>query len=270
MPRKVVPRWGKTGVMKVPSFTLSEEQFTELSGLLSPSSQLKATLEWIGARYLLWLQQDERGPSQAERNAALKQLLGTPQELEPMLAKLDYATQDELLDVLWARLIASGRKLVLLDQIARDDPELVIDCATYLLAQGKKRRGPARRKTLPIIIRWLASMYEETTGRTFTHTPYVKTKYKGTPQSHGGQFVTAFLKMVDPKLPKTAIPPKWRALLQPERAGIRAFLARYKLSNRDFIRQAPDLARGHTLWPRSEIACPCRPRLPTSRPFDIS
>lgn len=107
--------------------------------------------------------------------------------------------------MLWARLLASGRKLALLDQIARDDPELIIDCTKELLAKGKKRRGPAPRKTLPIIIRWLTAIYEETTGRTFTHTPYEKTKYKGTPQSHAGQFVTAFLKMVDPKLPNTAI-----------------------------------------------------------------
>jgi hypothetical protein len=205
-----VPRWEEIGAMKVPTFTLSEEQFTELTRLLGLRAsdvppQLKATLEWIGARYLLWLQQDEKGPSQAERNAALKRLLGTPQGLEPILARLDYATQDALLDVLWARLIASGRKLVLLDQIARDDPELVIDCAKHVLAQGKKRRGPPPRKTLPSIIRWLAAIYEQTTGSTFTHTPYEKTKYKGTPQSHAGQFVTAFLKMVDPKLPKTAI-----------------------------------------------------------------
>ena len=210
MPRKVTPRWGKAGVMKVPSFTLSDEQFAELVRLLGLSAletppQLKAKLEWIGTRYLLWIQQDEKGPSQAERNAALRKVLASPQELAPILAELDYATQGELLDILWAHLLATGGKLGLLDQIALEDPELVIDCARRLLAEGKKRRGPASRKTLPIIIAWLASIYEETTGVKFTHTPYEKAKYKGTPQSHAGQFVTAFLKMVDPKLPETAI-----------------------------------------------------------------
>jgi len=196
--------------MKVPPFTLSEEQFTELSRLLGLSAsdavpQLKPTLEWIGARYLLWFHQDERGPSQAERNAALTQLLRTPQELEPNLPRLDYATQAELLDMIWACLNFSGRKLVLLDQIARDNPERVISCAKHLLAKGKKRRGPKDRKTMPIIIRWLAVIYEETTGRTVTHTPYEKTTYMGTPQSQAGQFVMAFLKMVDPNLPETAV-----------------------------------------------------------------
>jgi len=103
------------------------------------------------------------------------------------------------------RLLARGEKPALFDQIARNDPELVVDCAKRLLAKGQKRPGPGSRKTLPIVIRWLASIYEETTGLKFTHTPYAKTKYKGTPQSHAGQFVTTFLKMVDPKLPETAI-----------------------------------------------------------------
>ena len=210
MPRKVTPRWGDTGVMKVPTFTLDEEDLAEIGSALGiraseTLSQLKPSLEEIGARCLLWFQQDERGPSQAERNAALKKVLASPQELERKLALLDYATRGELLDELWASLLARGEKLGLLDQIARDDPKLVIDCAKRLLAKGQKRRGPGSRKTLPIVIRWLASIYEETTGLKFTHTPYAKTKYKGTPQSHAGQFVTAFLKMVDPKLPETTI-----------------------------------------------------------------
>jgi hypothetical protein len=211
MPRKVSPRWGEPGIdkVKVPSFTLNDQQMALLGRHLGNSSethlQLKRQLEWIGARCRLWTQQDEKGSSRAERNAALKRVLASPRELERNLAQLDHATQGELLDMLWAHLQTRGAKLGLLDQIARDDPELVIDCAKRLLAKGQKRRGPGSRKTLPIIIGWLASIYEGTTGRTFTHTPYEKTKYKGTPQSHAGQFVTAFLRMVDPKLPETAI-----------------------------------------------------------------
>jgi hypothetical protein len=195
--------------MKVPTFTLDDEDLDEVGSALGISAgealELKPSLEEIGARYLLWFEQDESGPSQAERNAALKKVLASPQELERNLAQLDHATQCELLDMLWAHLLTRGEQLGPLDQIARDDPELVMDCAKRLLAKGQKRRGPGCRKTLPIIIRWLASIYAETTDLDFTHTPYEKTKYKGTPQSHAGQFVTAFLTMVDPKLPETAI-----------------------------------------------------------------
>ena len=208
MPRKVIPRWGETGVMKVPSFTLDDEQLAEIDAYLGLStldslSQLKATLEWIGGRYRLWIQQDERGPSRAEQNAALKKLLASPRELESLLAQLDYATQAELLDMLWTHPLAKSRGgIVQLDQCARDTPELVIDCIKCVLSEGDKRRGPAGRKTLPIIIGWLASIYEETTGFKFTHTPYYRCAYTSAPQSHAGHFVTTFLRMVDPDLPK--------------------------------------------------------------------
>jgi hypothetical protein len=107
-----------------------------------------------------------------------------------------------LLDILWTHPLTKSRgRLELLDDVARDDSELVIDCAKLLLATGEKRRGQAPRKTLPIVISWLASIYEETTGLKFTHTPYYRCEYTSVPQSHAGRFVTTFLWMVDPDLP---------------------------------------------------------------------
>jgi hypothetical protein len=190
---------------------LSPDQLAALAGLLEvdrPAAieTLKLNLEWIGARYLVWFRQDEEGPSRAEQNAALKKLSASPDELEPILAKLDYATQARLVHVLWTHPLTKYRgDVTRLDQIARDAPELVLNCAKLALAAGKKRGGSSPRKTLPLIIRWLASIYEETTGREFTHNPYNKTEYMGTPQSDAGRFVTAFLGMVDPDLPPRAI-----------------------------------------------------------------
>ena len=60
---------------------------------LEMSGKLKTTLEWIGTCYLLWLQQDEKGPSRAERNAKLKQLLASTKELDWTPARLSYATK---------------------------------------------------------------------------------------------------------------------------------------------------------------------------------
>ena len=69
--------------------------------------------------------------------------MASPKELQRNLAQLDYATYGELQDKVWVHLLESGRRLGLLDQIARDDPDFVIDCATRLVAEGQKRRGPA-------------------------------------------------------------------------------------------------------------------------------
>jgi hypothetical protein len=100
MSRKVLPRWGEIGVTKVPIFTVSNEQFADLCTQLGLTKsdippQLKARLERIATRYRLWVQQDEKGPSQAERNAALKQVLASPQDLELRLAQLDFTTEGE-------------------------------------------------------------------------------------------------------------------------------------------------------------------------------
>ena len=131
-------------------------------------SELKSKLEPIGARYRIYIQQDKRGPSRAERNAALKKVLASPEELQRNLAQLDSATYGELQDKVWVHLLAGGRRLGLLDQIAREDPDFVIDCATRVVSEGQKRRGPAGSRTLTIVISLLASVYEETTGLTFT------------------------------------------------------------------------------------------------------
>jgi hypothetical protein len=75
MPRKVQPRWGDTGVARVPDFKFSADQLAAIAGILEIDSaaaiaKLKSELESIGARCRLWFQQDEKGPSWAEQNAA--------------------------------------------------------------------------------------------------------------------------------------------------------------------------------------------------------
>ena len=71
MPRKVVPRWGDIGVAKVPRFTLKHKQVANLGRCLglraSALARQKANLESIGARYRLWLQQDEMDPRKRSR-----------------------------------------------------------------------------------------------------------------------------------------------------------------------------------------------------------
>ena len=120
--------------------------------------------------------------------------------------QLDYATRARLVDALLSHPLTKYRGgITQLDQIARDTPELVLNCAKRALVEGQRRRGPSPRKTLPAIIRWLAAVYEATTGREFTHTLDEKTEYTGTPQSHAGRFVTRFLRMVDKDLAGTAI-----------------------------------------------------------------
>jgi hypothetical protein len=88
----------------VPDFKLSADQVAVLARILEidrpPTiAKLKSELESIGAYYPVWLQQDEKGPSWAEQNAALKKLLASP-EPKLTLARLDYATQSRVVGAL--------------------------------------------------------------------------------------------------------------------------------------------------------------------------
>jgi hypothetical protein len=157
MPRKVQPRWDAWGGEKVPDFVLSADQVAALAGILEIDNRaaivkLKQSLEWLGAYYPVWLQQDEKGPSRAEQNAALKKLLAS---LEPKLtlAQLDYATRGQVLDELWTHPCpGSGEIVEDLLEVTDDTLEHVLHCAELALADGQKRRGPPPRKTLPSII----------------------------------------------------------------------------------------------------------------------
>src|SRR5262245_40533033 len=138
MPRKVQPRWGASGVEKVPDFKLSGDQLAALAEILEIDSpparaKLKSGLESIGARHRMWFQQDEKGPSWAEQNAALKKLLASP-ESKLTLARLDYATQSRVLDELWThRCPRSGEVVENLLEVTDDALEHVLHCAKLAL-----------------------------------------------------------------------------------------------------------------------------------------
>ena len=129
------------------------------------------------------------------------------------LARLDYATQGRVLDQLWMHPCpGSGEIVEQLHQVTDDTLEHVLHCAELALAEGRKRRGPPTPTTLPLVIERLAKAYEETTGQRLRHTPYAKTKYKGTPQSKAGRFMAAFLKIVDPACQRHRSRQNWRGL----------------------------------------------------------
>jgi hypothetical protein len=192
MPKKVQPRWAAMRDAEVPDFKLSADQVAALAKMIeihSPAAManLKPSLEQIGVYYLRGLQQDEKGPSRAEQNAALRRVIRSGRELSSTLARLDDATHGRLLDALMMQPVIEARPVIeqLNNWAAAVDH--AVECATLALATGQKG-GPSPRITLPIIIGFLASVYEEATGLEFTHTPYADDKYQGAPQSQAGRF----------------------------------------------------------------------------------
>lgn len=226
MSRKTRPRWGNHGVTEVPDFALSPEQARSLAAMLDVTrpddiDSLKQELEEIGRFYLRWSAQDEKGPSRAERNAALREVVEATQRLELLLKALDHASEADLMDALapyrsetWEfdeegnvkdthESQEFGFRQI---QTLRDRLTHFNESAAPYLRSRLHQGGPDPRKTLPAIIGFLAEVYEQETSKPLTHNPYQGVEdYKGLPQSQAGRFMAAFLKIVDPELPATSI-----------------------------------------------------------------
>jgi hypothetical protein len=86
-----------------------------------------------------------------------------------------------------------------------DRLEIVADGAARTLKRGKKRTGPRRNPAIDRIMPDLKRLYEQHTGKVFSHNPKRKTEYVGQPQSPAGRFVAAFFQAVDPSVTQTAI-----------------------------------------------------------------
>lgn len=225
MARKTKPRWGEHGVSEVPDFALTAEQARDVATILGITQQadidrLAAELNEIGGQYLRWTVQDEHGPTRAERNAALQEVLKTSRRLELQLKSLDHASEADLIDALpLFRMklseydddgdVSAEREWQELgfDQIQalRDRLAYFNTAATVLLQRQARRRGPDRKKTLPAVTEMLAEIYERATGRPPTHTPSKGTEYMSAPQSQAGRFIACFVKILDPEMPPSTI-----------------------------------------------------------------
>jgi len=83
--------------------------------------------------------------------------------------------------------------------------EIVADGAARTLELGNKRTGPRRNPAIDRIMPDLKRLYEQYTGKLFSHNPKLKTRYLGQPQSAAGRYVVRFFQAVDPSITQTAI-----------------------------------------------------------------
>ena len=150
------------------------------------------------ARTFLWLrnQYSDRW-TQAEQNAALAKIAHVARELAGKFCCLD-------MEVEWALLQSAALSDGYLRDLS-DRLEIVADGAARTLKRGKERPGPRRNPAIDRIMPDLKRLYEQHTGKIFSHNPKRKTEYLGQPQSPAGRFVAAFFQAVDPSITQTAI-----------------------------------------------------------------
>ena len=242
MSKKSKPRWGDHGATEVADFELSAGKAQEIAAILGITNsvevqRLAAELNDIGCQYLRWIAQDEQGPSRAERNAALEQVVETSRCLEQQLKALDHATESILVDALPPYLPpGSGKTVDSGGTVKQSIAELGFSQiealrhrlshfnsrASALLRRQKHRGGPDPKKTLPAIVDTLADIFERETGMAPTHTPFKDTEYKSGPQSQAGRFIALFIEIVDPKVPPSTVSSTLAEVLKKRRAQVKA------------------------------------------------
>ncbi len=201
MSRRNLPRCGCDPVQIVQPFGFTAAQRQQILDALpcvrAEESEFIAGLECCARRFL-WLrnQYHARG-TQAEQNAALAAIVHLAGELKRLLCCLD-------IEVEWALWQSAALSDGFLPDLG-DRLEIVADGAARTLELGKKRTGPRRNPTIDRIMPDLKRLYEQYTGKLFSHNPKLKSRYLGQPQSAAGRYVAGFFQAVDPSITQTAI-----------------------------------------------------------------
>jgi hypothetical protein len=201
MSRRNLPRCGCDPVQIVQPFHVTAAQRQQILDALpcvrGEESEFIAGLERC-ARTFLWLRNQYHARwTQAEQNAALTAIVHLAGGLKRQLCYPD-------IEVEWALSQSAALSDGYLPDLC-DRLEIVADGAARTLELGKKRTGPRRNPAIDRIMPDLKRLYEQYTGKLFSHNPKLKTRYLGQPQSAAGRYVAAFFQAVDPSITQTAI-----------------------------------------------------------------
>jgi hypothetical protein len=201
MSRRNLPRGGYDPVQVVQPFRFTaahrQQILDALPCLRGEESEFIAGLECC-ARMFVWLRDQYRARStQAEQNAALTEIVHLAGKLATQLRSLD-------IEVEWALWQSAALSDGYLPDLC-ERLEIVADGAARTLELGKKRTGPRRNPAIDRIMPDLKRLYEQYTGKLFSHNPKLKTRYLGQPQSAAGRYVAGFFQAVDPSITQTEI-----------------------------------------------------------------
>jgi hypothetical protein len=201
MSRRILPRRGYDPVQIVQPFGFTAAQRQQILEPLpcvrGEESEFIAGLERC-ARTFLWLRNQHHARwTQAQQNAALSEIGHLAEKLKRRLCCLDIECE-------WALSQSAALTDGYLPDLS-DRLEIVADGAARTLELGKKRTGPRPNPAIDRIMPDLKRLYEQYTGKLFSHNPKLKTRYLGQPQSAAGRYVAAFFQAVDPSISQTAI-----------------------------------------------------------------
>jgi hypothetical protein len=197
----------------VKNWSLTDDQTEQLARLLGICSeervaQLRADIEYLGARHIRRAKQDVRRPSVASQNAQLKEIKRLASPLAHRLQTLDDETEWQLF-LHYPRTGSTWADQKLGDPlfVYRSSAHIknLAEAANRAICLRARKRGPHPDTSLHLLIQLLCELYENYSGKRVSHSPYAKTEYTGMPQSRAGQFVLAAVKMIEPTIRPTRI-----------------------------------------------------------------
>jgi hypothetical protein len=215
MPRKIRPKYGIDPVQEVPAFSFTDAQIEHLFALAPVEGdrrEIAAQLERCARDYFWLRNQNQKKPTRAEQNAALKEVGQLARGLEMRLRSLDTDTEWELMVTAPAFHTSNFT-----DSVAD-----LADRAEQALRAGKQNSGRRIQTHVQRTVVRLANFYEQFTGEPFSHNPKLLTEYDGTPHSPAGNFMVAFFQIVDPKISSTSLSTAMASIVKFRRARDKA------------------------------------------------
>jgi len=207
-----MPTADEPALASAPAWSMSTGELEKTADLLGvvecpEREKLHAAIAAAAGCYLRWTKQERATPPLTQQKEQLTKVKNAAGRLVTEVEKLTRNPDAEFAFLYQLQRSRDGE----ISNAAGFAMSMTIDDVLDLVAWLRdgasggpsfldSRSGPKSRPSLCLFVLSLCSLYEQITGKSATHNPYLKTKYTGSPYSAAGRFVEFIVRLVDPQV----------------------------------------------------------------------
>ena len=225
MPRKTDPRSGEDGYSECPEQAFDKEAARTLIQEFAQDAEREAIDGFVEEtrslqqRYWRWKNRGAAAFSRAEASKSIELFLAGEFHTWTEIESLNERARGELLDNLYTikGIMPSGSDRSVFQALLENQipQEKIRKAAREALADLKAQKGPDTESVIPHIVAGLCEIYEAMTGTPVTHSTRSRTAdYTPDPQSHGGRFALAMMRVIDSKTRDTRVASALRSAIE--------------------------------------------------------
>ncbi|WP_290748366.1 hypothetical protein [Henriciella sp.] len=225
MPRKTDPRSGEDGYSEGPEKVFDKEAARILIQEFAQDAEREAIDNLVEEtrssqqRYWRWKNRGAAAFSRAEARKSIELFLAGEFHTWAEIDGLNERARGKLLDNLFAMkgIIPDGSDRSVFQALLENQipQEKIRMAASDALADFKAQKGPDSESVIPHIVARLCEIYEAMTGTPVTHSTRSRAAdYTPDPQSHGGRFVLAMMRVIDSKTRDTRVASALRSVIE--------------------------------------------------------